>query len=156
MDAVAVSTRPVIVSHSNSKAIWDHQRNIPDELAKAVAATGGVIGVNGVGLFLSSARSDASAEAIARHVNHYAELVGPRHVGMGLDSVYDLKFYMEGFARKNMDRYRTGGYFKGTPQFAGVDVIPRLAGLLLESGWNVDDVRGFLGENWLRVLEQSW
>jgi membrane dipeptidase len=156
LDAVAASTQPVIVSHSNSKAVWDHQRNIPDELAKAVAASGGVIGVNGVGLFLSSARSDSSAEAMARHVNHYAELVGPEHVGMGLDSVYDLKFYMEGFARKNMDRYRTGGYFKGTPQFAGVDVIPRLAGLLLESGWSIADVRGFLGENWLRVLERIW
>jgi membrane dipeptidase len=156
LDAVAASTQPVIVSHSNSKAVWDHQRNIPDELAKAVAASGGVIGVNGVGLFLSDARSDSSAEAMARHVDHYAELVGPEHVGMGLDSVYDLKFYMEGFARKNMDRYRTGGYFKGTPQFAGVDVIPRLAGLLLESGWGVADVRGFLGENWLRVLERIW
>jgi membrane dipeptidase len=156
LDAVAASTQPVIVSHSNSKAVWDHQRNIPDEVAKAVAATGGVIGVNGVGLFLSSARSDASAEAIARHVNHYAELVGPAHVGMGLDSVYDLKFYIEGFARKNMDRYQTGGYFKGTPQFAGVDVIPRVATLLMQSGWNAADVRGFLGENWLRVLEQVW
>lgn len=156
LEAVEASTQPVIVSHSNSRAVWDHQRNIPDELAKAVAATGGVIGVNGVGLFLSSARSDASAEAIARHVNHYAELVGPEHVGMGLDSVYDLKFYIEGFARKNMDRYRTGGYFKGTPQFAGVNVIPRLAALLLASGWSVADVRGFLGENWLRILERIW
>ncbi len=156
LEAVEASTQPVIVSHSNSRAVWDHQRNIPDELAKAVAATGGVIGVNGVGLFLSGARSDASAEAIARHVNHYAELVGPEHVGMGLDSVYDLKFYIEGFARKNMDRYRTGGYFKGTPQFAGVNVIPRLAALLLASGWSVADVRGFLGENWLRILERIW
>jgi membrane dipeptidase len=156
LDAVAASTQPVIVSHSNSKAVWDHPRNIPDELAKAVAASGGVIGVNGVGLFLSSARSDTSAEAIARHVNHFAELVGAAHVALGLDAVPDVKYFTENFARKNMDRYRSGGYFKGTPQFAGVDVIPRLAGLLLESGWSVADVRGFLGENWLRVLDRIW
>ena len=112
--------------------------------------------MNGVGLFLSGARSDISAAAIARHVNHYAELIGPEHVGLGLDSVYDVKFYMDNFARKNMDKYRSGGYFKGTPQFAGVSVIPRVAGLLLESGWSVANVRGFLGENWLRVLERTW
>ena len=156
LDAVAASKQPVIVSHSNSKAVWDHPRNIPDEVAKAVAATGGVIGVNGVGLFLSGARSDISAAAIARHVNHYAELIGPEHVGLGLDSVYDVKYYMENFARKNMDKYRSGGYFKGAPQFAGVSVVPSVAGLLLESGWSVANVRGFLGENWLRVLERIW
>ena len=63
---------------------------------------------------------------------------------------------MENFARKNMDKYRSGGYFKGTPQFAGVSVVPSVAGLLLESGWSVANVRGFLGENWLRVLERIW
>jgi membrane dipeptidase len=156
LDAVAASTRTVIVSHSNSRAVWDHERNIPDELAKAVAQTGGVVGVNGVGLFLSSARSDISAEAIVRHVDHYAQLIGPEHVGIGLDAVPDVPSFINNFARKNMDKYRTGGYFKGQPQFAAVDVIPRLAGLLLTSGWTPANVRGFLGENWLRVMERLW
>jgi membrane dipeptidase len=156
LEAVEVSTQPVIVSHSNSKAVWDHPRNIPDELAKAVASSGGVIGVNGVGLFLSSARNDSSAEAIVRHINHFADLVGPEHLGIGLDAVPDVQYFIDHFARKNMDRYRTGGYFKGTPQFAAVDVIPRIATLLLGSGWSVANVRGFLGENWLRLMERVW
>lgn len=156
LEAVEVSTQPVIVSHSNSKAVWDHPRNIPDELAKAVVSSGGVIGVNGVGLFLSSARNDSSAEAIVRHINHFADLVGPEHLGIGLDAVPDVRYFIDNFARKNMDRYRTGGYFKGTPQFAAVDVIPRIAILLLGSGWSVANVRGFLGENWLRLMERVW
>jgi membrane dipeptidase len=156
MEAIAASTAPVILSHSNSKAIWDHERNVPDELVKAVAATGGVVGVNGVGLFLSSARSDISPELIARHVNHFAEVAGPEHVGIGLDAVPDVDCFKNNFARKNMDRFRKGGYFQGTPQFAAVDVIPRVARVLLDSGWSVAHVRGFLGENWLRVLERSW
>lgn len=156
MDAIACSAQPVIVSHSNSRAVWDHERNIPDELAIAVAQTGGVIGVNGVGLFLSGERSDVSAEAIARHVNHYAELVGPEHVGIGLDAVPDVRYFTDNFARKNMDRYRTGGYFKGAPRFASVEVIPQLARLLLESGWTPGNVRALLGENWLRVMQQVW
>jgi membrane dipeptidase len=157
LDAIAASSQPVIVSHSNSRAVFDHPRNITDEVALAVAQTGGVIGVNGVGLFLSAARSDISAEAIAKHADHYAELIGPQHVGIGLDSVPDVKYFVEVFARKNMHRYRAGGYFASqTPAFAGPEIIPRVADLLLASGWSVLDVRGFLGENWLRVMERIW
>jgi membrane dipeptidase len=156
LDAVAASKQPVIVSHSNSRVVFDHQRNIPDELAKAVAATGGVIGVNGVGLFLSAARSDISAQAIARHASHFADLVGPEHVGFGLDSVPNVQYFTEHFGRKHADRFRVGGYFKQTPRFAGPDVIAELALVLLDSGWSVPDLQGFLGENWLRVMGQVW
>ena len=157
MDIIGLSTRPLIISHSNSKVVFDHDRNVPDELVKAVAATGGVIGVNGVGLFLSAARHDISAEAILRHVEHFAQLVGPQHVGIGMDSVPDVPYFLEHFARKNPSRYRVGGYLKSkTPQFAGPDVIPQLAERLLMRGWAVLDVRGFLGENWLRVMREAW
>lgn len=157
MDAIEISTRPLIISHSNSKVVFNHDRNIPDELVKAVAATGGVIGVNGVGLFLSAARHDISAEVIASHAQHFADLVGPSHVGIGLDSVPDLRHFLEQFARKNASRYRVGGYLKSkTPQFAGPDVIPQLAASLLTRGWSAEDVRGFLGKNWLRVMQTSW
>lgn len=156
LDAVAASRAPVIVSHSNARAVFDHERNIPDELARAVAASGGVIGVNGVGLFLSADKRDISAQALLRHIDHYARLIGPQHIGIGLDAVPDVRAFIDNFARKNMDRYRTGGYFRSPPQFASVHVIPRLASLMLRSGWSVSDVRGVLGENWLRVLERLW
>jgi membrane dipeptidase len=156
LEAIEASERPVIASHSNSRVVFDHERNIPDEVAKAVAASGGVIGISGVGLFLSAARSDVSAKAIARHVNHFAGLVGPRHVGIGLDSVSDVQYFTDHFGRKNRHRYRTGGYFKQTPCFAGPAVIPALAEELLATSWKPDEVKGVLGENWLRVLEQVW
>ena len=157
MDAIDASNQPVIVSHSNSRSVFDHARNITDDIAKGVAATGGVIGVNGVGLFLSAARRDISAEIIAKHADYFGQLVGPRHVGIGLDCVPDIKSFVENFGRKNMHRYRVGGYFSsGSPAFAGPDVIPRVARVLLGLGWSVEDVRGFLGENWLRVMHSVW
>ncbi len=157
MDAIAESTQPVIVSHSNSRSVFDHERNITDEVARAVAATGGVIGVNGVGLFLSAARRDISAAIIAKHADYFGRLVGERHVGIGLDSVPDLKHFVENFGRKNMNRYRVGGYFSTqAPAFAGPDVIPEVAQELLALGWSVEAVRGYLGENWLRVMDGIW
>ena len=47
-----VSAGPVICSHSCMRSVWDHPRNITDDQARAAAATGGVIGITGVGIFL--------------------------------------------------------------------------------------------------------
>ncbi|MFT3865046.1 MAG: membrane dipeptidase [Solirubrobacterales bacterium] len=158
IDAIETSTAPVVFTHSNSKSIWGHQRNITDEQARACASTGGMIGINGVGLFLSEERFDMSAAIIGRHIEHFAELVGPQHVGLGLDSVYDMPAFLSGFATVDKDKkYPVGGYLTSkTPSFAGPDVIPQVADWLGERGWSDVQVQGVLGENWLRVLAAVW
>src|SRR5690606_36645690 len=65
-EVIDYSKNPVIFSHSNPRALRDHPRNIPDELMKACAARGGVVGINGIGLFLGE--NDNSTEAIVRHI----------------------------------------------------------------------------------------
>ena len=67
--------------------MWDHERNIRDDQARACAATGGVIGINGVGIFLGD--NDISVQAMARHIDYAVELVGSQHVGIGTDYVFD-------------------------------------------------------------------
>jgi membrane dipeptidase len=59
--------RPVIFSHSNPRRLRDHPRNIPDDLIKACAATGGVVGINGVGLFLGD--GPPTAASIVRNID---------------------------------------------------------------------------------------
>ena len=71
----------------DSAALHSHRQNIDDELARACAATGGGVGVNGIGIFLGE--NDASTDALFRHVDHWAQLLGPRHVAIGLDAVSD-------------------------------------------------------------------
>ncbi|ESQ90507.1 dipeptidase [Asticcacaulis benevestitus] len=158
MEAIEHSTAPVVFTHSNAHALWDHQRNITDEQAKACAQTGGVIGINGVGLFLSEARFDMSAETIGRHIDYFAELVGPQHLGLGLDSVFNIPHFLANFAGVGRDKkYPVGGYLTSNkPSFAGPEVIPEVVKWLLARGWSSADVRGVLGENWLRVLENVW
>ncbi len=83
MEAMELSADPVIFSHSNPRALWDHERNILDEQARACAATGGVVGVVGIGIFLGN--NDTTTGALANHVDYLLDLIGPRHVGIGLD-----------------------------------------------------------------------
>ena len=76
LDMCETSTGPVIYSHSCMKAIWGHPRNISDDQALACAATGGVIGITGVGIFLGP--NTPTLEAMTRHLEYAIELVGGR------------------------------------------------------------------------------
>ena len=84
LDAIACSTRPVIASHANARAVCEHPRNLPDEVIKAVAASGGVIGLCAFPSFVSAGPAPALDQLID-HAVHIAGLVGAGHVGLGLD-----------------------------------------------------------------------
>src|SRR4029077_2961094 len=83
LEAMRLSTRPCIFSHANARALQDHERNITDEQIKAVAATGGVVGVNGLGLYLGN--GPPRVEELVAHIDYVVKLVGAEHVGIGLD-----------------------------------------------------------------------
>ena len=87
MDMFEVTKVPAIFSHANPRSVFDHPRNITDDQIKACAKTGGVIGINGVGVFLG--KNDNSTETFLKHLDYVAELVGPQHVGLATDTMYD-------------------------------------------------------------------
>jgi membrane dipeptidase len=72
MDVMSYSSRPVIFSHSNARALYDHPRNIRDEAMRACAATGGVVGLNGISIFLGN--NDNSTETFLRHLYYAVQL----------------------------------------------------------------------------------
>lgn len=152
-EAIEYSKNPVIFSHSNPLAVHDHARNVPDDLIKAVAASGGVMSLNGVGIFLGA--NDASTQTFVRHVNYVADLVGEEHVGLGLDYVFDQEEAYEAI-RKRPDLYPPDkGYANGI-ELVEPERIPDIAEALIKSGWSERALRGFLGENNLRVAQQVW
>ncbi len=157
MEIMEVSADPVIFSHSNPKALWKHDRNITDDQIKACASTGGVIGINGVGMFMSGNGQDVSAEVFVKHIDYVVQLVGPDHVGLGMDYVHDLEpllVHNEQFPETWPPEMGYGDSKDWT--FMPPENLPGVVEELIKRAYTEADIRGILGENWLRIMRQVW
>lgn len=133
---------PVMASHSNSRAVMGAhddpktQRHLSDDTVRAIAARGGVIGINLLSDFLSPGVKRGERAAIAdvvAHAEHLAGVAGSRrHVALGSDA--DGGF--------GADRLPRG--------IDGLGDLPKLLEALGQAGWSDEDLRGFARENWLR------
>jgi membrane dipeptidase len=150
MEIFALSRDPVIFSHSNPRGLHEHVRNISDELIVACARTGGVVGINGVGDFLG----DTSSETVVANTEYVMNLVGPEHVGLGLDYVVDQRELFAYF-KSHPDRFPADPT-KDTVAFVQPEQHREIAGLLLARGHSEAVVRNVMGENFFRVARQVW
>lgn len=153
LDMCEASSGPVIYSHSCVRAVWDHPRNITDDQARACAATGGVIGITGVGIFLGP--NTPTLDAMTRHLEYAVELVGLDHVGVSTDFSFDFADFNDELARNPHlfdDSYTRWGPIQWMPP----ETFLTLGDHLRRRGWSVPDVRAVLGGNFRRVAEAAW
>jgi membrane dipeptidase len=129
-DVVRVSTAPIIASHSSARALAAHPRNLTDAQLVAIAKTGGVAMINFYTAFLGGDR----LSTLVDHIEHAARVAGQAHVGLGSD-------------------------FDGAPTLPqgieGVESLPRITAELEKRGWSEEAIRGVLGGNILRVLDEA-
>jgi membrane dipeptidase len=152
LETLEASRSPVIISHTNVRALCDHPRCVWDDQIEACAATGGVLGMTGLSAFLGE--GGPTPERLVDHIDHVANLVGHQHVGLGLDYVYDLPTF-EAFVARMPDKYPTDAGYADMKQLELEDA-PRITEELLRRGYAEKDIRGILGENWLRVRSEVW
>ncbi len=84
-DVIKLAQGPVIASHSNCRALCDVRRNLSDEQLRAIRDTGGVVGLNVHHGFVHTDPTRQTAETLARHAAHMAEVMGVEHVACGFD-----------------------------------------------------------------------
>ena len=128
-DIMNITERPVVASHSNSRAVHNHSRNLTDEMFLALCQTGGVAGINLYAAFLGE---NPDIDTVCDHIFHYLELdPSGKHIALGGD--------LDG-----CDALPAG--------FDGVDDYPKIAKRLLDRGLSEEMIRDIYWNNALEVM----
>ena len=135
-DVLEVSKDPVICSHSNSRAIFNHPRNLTDDQAKALAEKGGVIGLMTVFIGPGPKYRDGRGWSIddprfqkwLDHCDRLVEVAGVDHVGWGSDGYYTM-------IRTPIE-------------------LPKITEGLMSRGYSKKEIKKILGGNYLRVFKR--
>jgi membrane dipeptidase len=129
-DIMKVTDKPIVASHSNSRAVWDVSRNLTDDMFKAICETGGVVGLNQYTDFIGA---NADLNSACDHILHWLELDPDcRHIALGGD--------LDG-----CDALPEG--------FEGVQSYPALAQKLAERGVSDEMIHRIYWDNALGVME---
>lgn len=151
----AAAGKPFAFTHSNAYGVHPHYRNISDAQIRAAAATGGAVGVNGLGEFLPDVQ--AGTAAIFRHLDHIVTLVGPEHAGIGLDYLRDeAHFWANVRATASAWPDPPGGGARVDTAFAQPEQLLELTDAMVRRGWDDAAVLAILGGNWARVCDAAW
>lgn len=159
LDAIALSPRPIAITHSNCRALVDHPRCKTDEAIKALAAKGGVMGITGVRNFVSKTEP-TNIGTIVDHIDHVVQLVGIDHVGIGSDS--DLNGYDDtppAFNKRLRDGYKASYAFRDKIDTDGFDQPLKTFNLteeLIRRRYSDANISQILGGNFQRLLTGTW
>ena len=130
-DALDISTKPIVASHSSSRVLCNHPRNLTDEQLRALAAKGGVAQVTLYNGFLKE-EGQATLQDAINHLNHMVDIMGIEHVGIGTDFDGD------------------GGIIG----CASASELINFTRCLLKERYSEEDIRRIWGGNFLRVMEE--
>jgi len=145
LETVAASRKPVLITHSNCRALVAHPRCKPDEVIRKVAECGGVMGITIIPAFVRQGQS-ARLDDVLDHFSHVARLVGIEHVGLGSDADIDA---VDPRTRQVRPRYRVQGLRLARRVFELTDG-------LLRRGFGDSAIEGVLGGNFQRALTEIW
>jgi len=149
--AIALSSKPVLASHSNARSFCDHRRNIPDATLRQLADKGGVCCVSAYSEFLvaGGSRQGTTVADMARMVRHLAGVVGYEHVGFGLDV---------GEHRSPEEVRLIGGSGDIAKRYALLSrtELWTFADALHDEGCSDNEIEAILGGNLLRFFRDVW
>lgn len=159
LDAIAMSSLPIANTHGNCLALARHRRNKSDEVIRALAAKGGIMGISGMRLLVSDTEPTTIVQVVD-HIDHAVKLVGAEHVGIGTDA--DLQGYdkmpadQNASMRTNNKAARIARARIDTDGFSGPLKMYNLVEELVRRGYSDEVIRAMLGGNFRRLLGTVW
>ena len=149
-DIVALTTKPLIVSHTNSRRFYDIERNISDEQIKVIGQRGGVIGVNAI--LVSPNPEESTLDRYVDHIEHIIDLIGIDGVGFGFDFCEHLFRQLPASVREELAAKLTTPHF--IPDLTNHSQTHALTRQLVERGFSDEQIEKILFRNWMRILRQ--
>ena len=167
-DVIELSEKPVLATHANARALVDLPRNKSDDMIRAIARSGGVIGASVYGPMLWDGDTSRrpTIDDFVRHLEYLVEIAGIDHVGFGTDLPAAEDLAKTAFIAAN--RRLWSGISSYGDAF-GHDIparyaleanshakLPAVTEALVARGWRESDIAAYLGSNFARVLGEIW
>jgi membrane dipeptidase len=146
----ALTSKPLIVSHTNSRHFYDIERNISDAQINMIGQRRGVIGVNAI--LVSGNREEATLDRYVDHIEYIAKSIGVDHVAIGFDFCEFLWRQLPAARRQELEAKLTRPHF--LPDLSNHGQARNLTRKLMERGFADADIEKILRKNWLRILEE--
>ncbi len=163
IEAVMHSTKPIIASHAGARSVWNIKRMFNDDLIKAIAEKGGVLGIEAAPhTTMSRTKNTHDLDSFMEHFEYAVNLVGIDHVSFGVDTLYgDHVGLHHAFAgHLSTKETKKGNDYEEVPFVWGLENpteaswnIPRW---LVAHGYSDEDIAKVLGGNAIRVLREVW
>lgn len=149
-EIVDLATKPLIVSHTNSRKFYDVERNISDEQIKMIGKRGGVLGVNSI--LVSPNQEKSTLDCYVDHIQHIVDLIGIDCVGIGFDFFEFIYRQWPESKKKWMAEKLTTPHF--IPDLTNHSHARNLTRKLIERGFSDTDIEKILRGNWLRIFKE--
>lgn len=164
-DAIAASTKPILITHTGARSLWPSKRLKTDEVMKACAEKGGVIGVEAAPhTTLTPNNLEHNIEGIMEHFEYIKNLVGIDHVSFGPDTTYGDHVGLHNAAAKTLSLKQVqsagGASFPHVKYVKGMEnpteAYSNIVRWLVKHGYAEEDIAKVIGGNTLRALREIW
>lgn len=163
LDTFEASDKPVLITHAGARGVWPTPRMKPDEVLRACAQSGGVLGLEAAPhTTLSEDHPEHSLESVMDHFKYSVELMGIDHVAFGPDTMFGDHVALHDAFSANLGVHQAHNG-PSYPKMQYVDGLENpsenfynIIGWLVKNGYNDEEIKKVTGENILRTVKEIW